>query len=372
MRAIAFIISMLIITVASAFAQTPAVNVIRLPKGAYAPECAIDSWNHVHLLYATGEMRDATLHYVYEPDFREIGSGQTIATHAIVAGSVRIPQLAIGPLRCPFFGWMVSPKEFLCTNLAQTKHLNDPVNLIASHPGVDGGSALVFAPDNTLYAVWHAPEKPNDPSESSRKVFIARAKNGDYEHFDKIVSDPAPAGRGACACCALSAFATNDHLYVLYRCATDQVHRDIHLLTFDDDLNCIEDQTLNTMTANKCIMSTASFAQGKDNLYAAFESDTNIFIHRLHSPSVTNDGITKPIEGVGDRRKHPRLAINRDGTILLAWTEGTSFHTGGSVAWQFFSPDLQPLTEISHAPGLPAGSQPAAISKPDGSFVILY
>jgi hypothetical protein len=372
MRPFSFLVLLLATTLAAA--QTvPQVTTIRLPDGGYAPQCAVDDGNNIHLLYATGDSRKATLHYLSATELTDkIEAGQTITDSALVKGSVRNPQLAVGELRCPFFGWMVSPKEFLCTNLTQTNHLNEPVNIITSHPGIDAGAAITFAPNKTFYAVWHAPENPKDDKESSRKIWVARSTQGRYEKFDKIASDTAPRGRGVCACCALAALATNDHLYVLYRCATDQVHRDIHLLTFDDDLTCTEDETLNTLTANKCIMSTASFAQSKEHVYAAYESDKNVFIHRLHSPSVNNDSITIPIPDKGDNRKHPALSINKDNVILLTWTEGTGFNKGGSIAWQLFSADLKPLTQIDHAPNLPANSIPASFSKPDCSFVILY
>jgi hypothetical protein len=358
---------------ACAFAELPPeVTTIRIPKNGYAPQCSVDDWNQLHLIYATGDPRKATIHYLDSSDFAQtLEGGQIITESAVVLGGVRNPQLAVGELRCPHFAWMVSPKEFLYTNLTQTNHLNTPSNMIASHPGIDGGAAITLSPDHTFYAAWHAPEDPKDNRESSRKIWVARSKTGRGENFDIITTGNAPS-RGVCACCALSAFATNHNLYVLYRCATDQIHRDIRLLTFDDDLNCIEDQTLCEMTANKCIMSTSSFATSKDRIYAAYESDTNVFLHRLHSPSVNNDHLTAAAPQTGNNRKHPALSINHQGIILLAWTENTSFNKPGSIAWQLFTPDLEPLGDIHSAPNLPANSHPATFAKPDGSFIILY
>ena len=48
----------------------------------------------------------------------------------------------------------------------------------------------------------------------------------------------------------------------------------------------------------------------------------------------------------GDRnRKHPALAVNARGDVLLAWTVGMGWQRGGSVAWQVFSCIQKPYAE---------------------------
>ena len=67
------------------------------------------------------------------------------------------------------------------------------------------------------------------------------------------------------------------------------------------------------------------------------------------------------------------MAVNKDGVTLLAWTEGTGWKRGGTVAWQMYDGSLKPTTGVA-APvtGLPAWSLPTAVARGDGSFLILF
>ena len=71
-------------------------------------------------------------------------------------------------------------------------------------------------------------------------------------------------------------------------------------------------------------------------------------------------------------RKHPRLAVNSRGAVLVVWTEGTSWGRGGSVAWQMFEPDGRPTAIKGVQAGLPTWSFAAVVARPDGGFRILY
>lgn len=75
--------------------------------------------------------------------------------------------------------------------------------------------------------------------------------------------------------------------------------------------------------------------------------------------------------GEGKGRKHPRLAIASNGETLMAWTEGTGWQRGGSLAWQLFDSNGKALGEMHVQAGVPAWSFGAVAPKPDG-FVVLY
>jgi len=72
------------------------------------------------------------------------------------------------------------------------------------------------------------------------------------------------------------------------------------------------------------------------------------------------------------RRKHPRLAVNSKGAVLLAWTAGTSWGRGGSLGWQVFGPDERPTAVRGAQAGVPAWSFTAVVARPDGGFTIFY
>ena len=59
--------------------------------------------------------------------------------------------------------------------------------------------------------------------------------------------------------------------------------------------------------------------------------------------------------------------------MLLAWTEGTGWQKGGSLAWQLFDRSGRPLAEKGRLDGaIPVWSLASVVVRPDGDFTILY
>jgi hypothetical protein len=54
----------------------------------------------------------------------------------------------------------------------------------------------------------------------------------------------------------------------------------------------------------------------------------------------------------------------------MAWTEGTGWQKGGSLAWQLFDTNLQPMKERGTAAGVPVWSFGGVASTPDGFVVV--
>src|SRR4030095_14977867 len=79
------------------------------------------------------------------------------------------------------------------------------------------------------------------------------------------------------------------------------------------------------------------------------------------------------VPGEGKGRKHPALAANPQGQTLVAWTEGTGWNKGGSVAGQAYDAKNHPIeTGSGRAEGLPAWGAPAVFARADGTFVVVY
>jgi hypothetical protein len=58
---------------------------------------------------------------------------------------------------------------------------------------------------------------------------------------------------------------------------------------------------------------------------------------------------------------------------MLAWTEGTGWKKGGSVAWQVFNQSGNPIAGAQgQADGVPVWSQVAVFSGPNNDFTIVY
>jgi hypothetical protein len=79
-----------------------------------------------------------------------------------------------------------------------------------------------------------------------------------------------------------------------------------------------------------------------------------------------------PVTGAAGTRKHPRLAANANGEVLVVWTEGTAWARGGSLAWQAFDASGHPTTMTGEAPGVGVWSFGTPAPRRDGGFVILY
>lgn len=107
-------------------------------------------------------------------------------------------------------------------------------------------------------------------------------------------------------------------------------------------------------------MSSAALLGGE---LAAWEMDRQVGFARVRDFAVT----TPPGSG---KRKHPSLAQNASGTVLLAWAENTGWQKGGSLAWQLFK-DGKPIGDQRQAEGVPVWSMPAAVAVGE-KFYIIY
>ena len=118
-------------------------------------------------------------------------------------------------------------------------------------------------------------------------------------------------------------------------------------------------------------MSTMALVQGPDGVFAAWETDGQIYF--AGSKAGTTD-FTEPQAAPGDGRgrKHPALAINARGEMLLAWTEGTGWQKGGALAWQVFDKNGKPAGAIGRVEGgVPVWGLPTAVAT-DGGFTIIH
>ncbi len=75
--------------------------------------------------------------------------------------------------------------------------------------------------------------------------------------------------------------------------------------------------------------------------------------------------------GAGRGRKHPALAFNAKGEMLLAWTEGTGWQKGGSLAWQVFDKAGKPTEDKGRAErGIPVWGLPTVVATAEGFTII--
>jgi hypothetical protein len=234
--------------------------------------------------------------------------------------------------------------------------------------GVDGGANVAADLDGRVYLVWHGPGEK--PGEAHRRVYVA-ASDDDGQTFP---SEAAASSEtlGACACCGIEAQVDAEGtLWILYRAATDGTQRDTWLLTSTDGADTFAAQRLERWQVSTCPMSTGALASTNDRVLFAWETRQKVSFATMGTDQSQYRG---PYRAAGpqNNQKHPALAVDAQGRVLLAWAEDTGWARGGAVAWQLYDVNGDPFGERGRAEGLPTWSRPAAWADPDGSFVICY
>src|SRR5262249_14302002 len=160
-------------------------------------------------------------------------------------------------------------------------------------------------------------------------------------------------------------------LYVLYRAATENIHRDMTLLVSTDRGGTFIDRVLGPWELNACPMSTAYLSQGGDRVFAAWEKAGQVYFNSIDTATFESS-VVVGAPGESDKRKHPAVARSAKGQVLMVWTEGTGWSKGGSLAWQLFDRDGKPIGSGEQAPGVPVWGLPSAFADQKGDFTIVY
>jgi hypothetical protein len=239
-------------------------------------------------------------------------------------------------------------------------------NLMTRTFGLDGGGTLAADATGHVYVAWHGKRPGTAAGEAGRQVWIARSSDD-----GKTFTAEQPAWNeptGACGCCGMAmAVDGKGVVRILYRSATDNIHRDIYLLTSYDQARSFEGRKLHSWNINACPMSSMSFGETADQVEGAWETSGQVYFENLTAKAAAP--LSAPGEGKG--HKHPRLAGSLDGTTLMVWTEGTGWARGGSLAWQLYDAAGQPAGQKGTAAGVPTWSFGAVVARP-GGFVVLY
>jgi hypothetical protein len=361
----------------------PSVRVVRVPDGGLQPQVAVDSRGVVHLIYFKGEAGNGDIYYVRSSDdgktFSKPMRVNSAEGSAIAVGTIRGAHLAIGKNDRPHVAWNGSDKAKLkgvgnvtpmCyARLADGGEAFERTrNVITQHFGLDGGGSVAADREGNVYVAWHAPDRKGE-DESARRVWIARST----DEGKTFSAESAASGdkTGACGCCGMRLFAdAKGSVYALYRSAFEMVNRDTYLLRSDDGGKTFESSRIAPMKMGMCVMSSAAFAQGADGAVAAWETNSQIYWAKIAARGAkVAEVIAAPGEARG--RKHPAVALNGRGEVLVVWTEGTGWNKGGSLAWEVFDGEGKAMANGS-APGVATWSFAGAFVGRDGEFVIVY
>jgi hypothetical protein len=366
-----------------------AVHVVRVPNGGVQPEVAVGTGGALHMVYLAGIPASADVLYVRSTDDGRTWSDpiqvNSQAGSAIATGTIRGAHVAIGSNGRVHVAWNGSsialpqpppdpktkragaPMLYARSNAARTT-FEPQRNVMTGTFHLDGGGSIAADGRGGVYVAWHANAADGDDGEQGRRVWIARSFDGGATFREEVpVSD---VSTGVCGCCALRLAATpRGQLHLLYRSARETVHRDIYSLVSTDRGATFNGQRLHEWEIGACPMTSMSIVP-RDPVLHAWETDGQVHFNTGGDVAAPKSPATKP--GELPHRKHPRLAVNSAGTVLLVWADGTGWARGGSVAWQAFTRDGQP-TQVKGTQGdLPAWSFAAVAARADGSFVVFY
>jgi len=356
------------------------VTVERLPQGGIQPQVQLGRDGAVHLIYYSGNDHAGDVHYARrgpdEESFSEPMQVNSQSGSVIAAGTIRGAQLAIGGDAVIHVVWngsqQAEPKgakgevPLLYARLGRDGRSFEPQrNLIASAYGLDGGACIAADARDHVFVAWHA----GVGQEDLRRVWLVHSTDGGqtFGNERSVDSDEV----GACGCCGMTGTVSPDgELMLLYRSAREDVHRDMYLLSSGDQGATVSSRKLHDWTIAACPMSSAAFVHGDGQSWAAWETANEVYLADVGS--TTPITALQPAPGQGTRRKHPRMAVNARGELLLVWTEGTGWKKGGALAWQIYNKDGQPTLDDGTARDVPVWSFAAPYVRPDGTFVILY
>ena len=373
-----------VLSVFLAAAPAAEVRVERVPNGGLQPQALTDVRGVVHLVYLSGTPRGCDVFYVR----REPGKGEFTAPlrvnsqpgSAVAAGTIRGAQIAMGRGGRIHVVWNGSdraePKPSTQSAPLLYSRINDAGtafepqrNLINATQHLDGGGTVAADGNGNVYAFWHSAPQGDTTGEPGRMVFLARSRDeGVTFERERIVS---PEPTGACGCCGMKAFSDSlGNLYALYRTAAGTFNRDMTLLVSRDRGEHFTSETLHRWRIGQCPMSSEFLTEVRGRVLAAWETDGPVQFASLNPADLKPPAPTSPA-GMG-KAKHPAMAVNQSGEILLVWSEASGRQRGGAVTWQVFNPDGGPAGKQQHQKGTPALSFAAAVAGADGSFTVFY
>lgn len=363
------------------------VKLLRTPGDGIQPQAAVDGKGVVHLIYYQGDPSGGDIFYVRrlpgQAEFSRPLRVNSQKNSAIAMGTIRGAQLTIGKSGRVHVVWdgmgsgadrvSVAGKDIaplLYTRLNDEGTAFEPErNLITFAAGLDGGSSVAADPQGNVYVAWHAPQPGNTNEDAGRAVFIARSRDEGRTFARETLATSKQTG--ACPCCGMRAFADpSGVVYVLFRAAADELNRDALLLVSRQPAAEFQIAHADKWKVSTCPMSSATLTEVEGGALAAWETAGQVYWATVNSQTLK---VSSPVGPAGQAaRKHPVAVRNQHGETLLAWTEGTSWGKGGTVAWQTWDRDGNAVAEKGRAEGVPAWSLATACVTREGQFLIIY
>lgn len=362
-------------------APAASVELSETPEHGLQPRMLVDPHGTLHVLWYAGDSRGGDVfHAVRNPD-KSWGTPVRVNSEpgsAIAAGTIRGAQAVLGRDGHIHVVWNGSgaklPKgsqvPMFYSRSTDNGRTFEPQRAISGDWPLDGGGAVAADAQGHVHVFWHAGKVMRKGGEMDRRVFL-RTSDDDGKNFlaEHAIS---PAGLGVCGCCAMQALATKDggSIYALFRSAFDGgMSRHIVSLVSHDGGRSFAHAIVDKWNIAACPMSSMSLLETRRGIAGAWEREGQVFLGLFENGSTTPTQLISP-QGEAGQRKHPVLAVNEKGELLLAWTVGTGWQKGGGLAWQLFDGSFQPMMVRGTTTGVSVWSFGGAAAVAD-KFVVL-
>jgi hypothetical protein len=365
MRALAFLT--LLTTALSA-----EVRIERVPEHGVQPQVLTTASGQVHLVYLKGEPGKADVRYVTRKlggtQWSEPRSINSVPGSAIAMGTIRGAQMALGKDDSLHIVWNGPGAKGVAAPLYYTRSLDAGAtfqpqrDVKAETVALDGGASVAASKDGLVFLTWHGADPHTPSGEVNRRLYLLRSDdNGASFGQHQVTNEAAP---GVCACCSLKSFiAPSGELMTLYRAARKPDQRDVTLAVSKDGGATFTHRVVGPWAIAACPMSSMAFASQGSTLYGAWEAEGKVYAAKLDAQSAAIE--------VGNKGRHPAIAINPRGETLVTWSIGTGWQKGGDLAWTVLDAKGQRTERHGREKGVPVWDFSVVFAEGD-DFVILF
>ena len=349
------------------------VRTERVPEGGVQPQVVSGPDGILHLVYLKTEAKGSDVCHAWKhpgtQDWSAPVKVNTLPGSAVATGTIRGAQFAIGKDSTVHVVWngpggKDQPAPLYYAQSLDGGHTFKPQrDLRGDTRGLDGGATIAASPQGEVFIVWHGARAEAAPGEVNRVVFVLKSTdNGTTFAPVKIANLD---DLGVCACCSLKSFVTPaGELLTLYRAARKMAQRDVTLLVSRDGGESFTHRIVGPWSIAACPMSSMTMAQTDQQTRGAWETEGMIY-----TALVDHDSDRAPV--AIDKGRHPALAVNSDGKILISWSIGTGWQKGGKLGWAVLDKFGKPTGEKGASPGVPVWGMTAAYAEGPG-FVVMY
>lgn len=353
------------------------------PDGGVQPRLVADDQGQIHLLYfkkrlARRDAREGNLYYrQFNIAEQRFGNPVKVSSKAFAMQTFAIARAGIavdgdGRIHVIWYG----PREgqFLYSRSNEDRSAFEPQQAMVHEfgEGIDAG-ADIAASGNKVAILWGA----GDLSREYERTVFTRLSTDHGESFGQETRIGNP-DLGACACCSLAGeFDTSGSLQVAYRSAINGIGRHMQLLTLNMEGNDISSATygavnsLQEWEASFCPLSTNDFAtDSKSDNWLVFETESRIVqlnFSAQSQPTLVGEPFSET------RQRNPAMAINERAEKVIVWAEAISHARGGRLNLKLFNSEGESEAfELTEEITIPDYSFPAAVTMPDGNFLVLF